>query len=559
MIFSSYPSPRYVLVLALLMALALPAAAQDSTGVPPDHAGRLALFILAGQSNMSGRGEVPADEPAVAGVYVFGNDYRWRPGREPVDSPEGQVDAVSLDRDAGFGPGLAFARALSEKYPGVAIGLIPCAKGATIIEEWQHDPRDTSLYGSCLKRARAAAPMGRLEGVLFFQGESDTHVGERYRGLPRRPHRWAEKFTRFVNDFRRDLAQPGLPLVFAQIGVHTSPERYVNWEVVQAQQAGVRLPHVAMIRADDLSLRDRVHYDTPSYRVIGQRFAGAMADLLDARGGLGIDLQGHRGARGLVPENTVPSFLRALDLGVNTLELDVTALKDGQVVVTHEPWFNPEICSGPDGKPLAEGAEEAHNLYPLPYAEIARYDCGLRGNPRFPEQQPMAVAKPLLDSVFVAADRHARATGRPLPRYNVEIKSKAERDGHFHPAPEAFARHVLAVIERYGVRDRTTIQSFDPRALEAMHVLAPGLTFALLVDNDRGLEANLDGLSFTPDLYSPHQRLVDEALVAAVHARGIGVVPWTVNEPDDMRRLLALDVDGLITDYPDRAAAVLGR
>lgn len=551
--------------LASLFALLLMAntagaqAGPDSTGVPAAHVGRLALFVLAGQSNMSGRGDVPSDAIVAPDVFVFGNDYRWHPGREPVDSPAGQVDSVSLDRNAGFGPSLAFAQALTERYPGLIVGLIPCAKGATIIEAWQRSPSDASLYGSCLKRIRAASPMGRLEGLLFFQGESDTHRGELYQGLPRRPHTWGRKFTTLVNDVRRDLGRPDLPVVFAQIGVHASPDRYVNWEVVQAEQARVQLPNVRMIETSDLALRDRVHYDTPSYRTIGRRFADAMAALLDTAGVFVVDLQGHRGARGLLPENTVPAFRRALELGVNTLELDLAVSKDGRLVVSHEPWMSAGICTTPDGQPVPEAEAQEHNLYVMTYDEIARYDCGSRGNARFPEQVPMRVAKPLLDSVIVMAEHYAAAHGRPPVRYNVEIKSKPEHDGRHHPEPPAFARLVHEALAAHGVLARTTVQSFDPRALEAMHALDPTATLALLVDNDLGLEANLERLTFTPDVYSPHHRLVDRALVEAAHRRGIAVLPWTVNDVETMRRLVALGVDGLITDYPDRGRAALGR
>ncbi len=549
---------RLLLLLAVCGASA--AAAQpvptSSAGVDSAHVGRLALFVLAGQSNMSGRGEVGTPPPLDPRIYVFGNDYRWRHATEPVDDPRDQVDAVSRDDDAGYGPGRAFADSLRARYPHLTIGLIPCAKGATIIEEWQRSPDDATLYGSCLKRVQAAAPMGRLAGMLFFQGESDTHVGEMYHGVPRRPADWGAYFTRFVHDFRNDTGLPGLPLVFAQIGPHASPERYVNWEQVQAEQARVRLPRVRMITTSDLTLRDRVHYDTPSYRTIGGRFARAMADLLGPLAG--FDLQGHRGARGLRPENTIPAFQKALELGVTTLEMDVAVSADGQVVLSHEPWFSHEICATPEGTPVPEGSERVHNLYALPYARIAQYDCGLRGNPRFPEQERMAVHKPLLDSVLAMAEAYPRLPEQAAIHYNIEIKSSPARDSVFTPRPDAYARALYGVLVRHGVLARTTVQSFDPRALEAMRRLDPTVRVAFLVDNDDGLAANLARLSFTPDIYSPHYRLLDDATVAAIHLRGMQVVPWTVNDIAAMQALHALGVDGLITDYPDRARVALG-
>lgn len=543
--------------LILLALTVMPAKAQSAgpVGVDSAHVGRLALFVLAGQSNMSGRGDVTAGTTPDPNVYVFGNDYRWRLATEPVDSPEGQVDSVSLDGNAGFGPSRAFADSLRQRYPGMVIGLIPCAKGATIIEQWRRSPDDATLYGSCLKRVHAAKPMGRLAGMLFFQGESDGHRGEMYQGVPRRPDTWATHFARFAHDFRRDVRQPDLPIVFAQIGPHADPERYTNWAQVQAEQGRVELPGVAMIATGDLSLKDRVHYDTPSYQTIGGRFAAAMADLLGPLGT--FDLQGHRGARGLLPENTIPGFRRALDLGVTTLEMDVVVSKDGQVVLSHEPWFAHDICTTPEGQPVPDGSERVHNMGALTYAEIARYDCGLRGNPNFPEQQPMAVAKPLLDSVFAMAEAYPRPAGHAI-RYNIEIKSSPARDSVFTPLPPAYARALYDVLVRHNVLDRTTVQSFDPRSLEAMRAIDPTVTLAFLVENRDGHEANLDRLTFTPDIYSPNFRLLTREVVQALHRRGMQVIPWTVNNPDDMRAVIALGVDGLITDYPDRARVVLG-
>jgi hypothetical protein len=241
--------------------------------------GKLALFILAGQSNMSGRGELPPTPLSHPQVFVFGNDYRWRMATEPVDNPTGQIDAVSHDYDAGYGPALAFATGLIERNPELAIGLIPCAKGNTAIEQWQRRLADTTLYGSCLKRSLAASTMGNIEGILFFQGETDALDPQQYPDRLLSAADYESKFVTFVHDMRRDLNQPNLPLVFAQIGSHAAPEAFVNWAVVQAQQAQVKLPCAAMITTDDLSLMDGVHYTTESYRIIGQRFAEAMADL----------------------------------------------------------------------------------------------------------------------------------------------------------------------------------------------------------------------------------------------------------------------------------------
>jgi glycerophosphoryl diester phosphodiesterase len=274
-----------------------------------------------------------------------------------------------------------------------------------------------------------------------------------------------------------------------------------------------------------------------------------------------FDLQGHRGARGLAPENTIPAFRRALDLGVTTLEMDVVISADGQVVVSHEPWMAHEICSRPSGAPVQEDEAREHNLYRMSYAEIEQYDCGRRRHPDFPRQEPQPAVKPLLRDVIAIAESYVANHDRPAVFYNIEIKSRPDGDGKFHPAPETFARRVLDAVHEGGVAARTTIQSFDARALRATRRLRSGqddgaaVRLALLVmDGTAGtLPDQLDELGFTPAVYSPRHTIVNEALLRAAHDRGLRVVPWTVNERADMRRLIRLGVDGLITDYPDVA------
>jgi hypothetical protein len=217
-------------------------------------------------------------------VFTFGNDYHWHVAAEPVDDPAGQVDKVSQDAWAGAGPSLAFALALTERDPARVIGLIPCAKEETTIADWQRNLSDRSLYGSCLKRARAASTMGQVAGLLFFQGETDAADPKLFPNQSLRPEQWASNFAAMVNDFREDLALPQLPVVLAQIGTTTySSEIAPYWEIVRTQQRSVQLPATAMITTDDLALQDEVHFATPSYQVIGRRFAEAYWGLVQGR------------------------------------------------------------------------------------------------------------------------------------------------------------------------------------------------------------------------------------------------------------------------------------
>lgn len=269
-----------------------------------------------------------------------------------------------------------------------------------------------------------------------------------------------------------------------------------------------------------------------------------------------FDLQGHRGARGLLPENTVDGFLRALDLGVNTLELDVVVSADSQLVVSHEPWMSHAICSTPEGEPIEEDTRDRYNLYQMPYSDIQQYDCGSRGNAGFPEQEARPTFKPLLTTVIDSVEAYRLTHNLPEVRYNVETKSSPNGDGFFHPNPNAFARLVHTTLSERGVLDRSTVQSFDVRTLQAMRAIDDEVQLALLVGDTDPLETHLDVLGFVPEIYSPHYRLVDEALVHEVQERGMKLIPWTVNSVDDMQRLVELGVDGLITDYPDRFSAV---
>jgi glycerophosphoryl diester phosphodiesterase len=270
-----------------------------------------------------------------------------------------------------------------------------------------------------------------------------------------------------------------------------------------------------------------------------------------------FDLEGHRGARGLLPENSIPAFVRALDLGVTTVELDVVLSADGDVVVSHDPWFSSLICSHPDGRPVSKEEEKDLILFSMSYREIAGYDCGSRGHPGFPDQRPVATTKPLLKDVILASEEHADSTGRSPVLYNIEIKSSPERDGVYYSSVEVYARGLYNVLVAEDLLDRSLVQSFDPRALEAIRAIDSEIPLALLVNNELGLSENLSRLTFSPDVYSPNKRLVDGKLVAEAHRKRIRVIPWTVNDVVLMKELMDLGVDGLITDYPDRGSALL--
>lgn len=269
-----------------------------------------------------------------------------------------------------------------------------------------------------------------------------------------------------------------------------------------------------------------------------------------------FDIEGHRGARGWAPENTIPAFKKALQLGVDTLELDVVVTKDGKLVVSHEPWFSSVISLDKDGKPIPADRQRENNIYKMTYAEVRSFDVGSIGNKDFPQQVRMKVAKPLLQDVFREITKYARENKMPVPRYNIEIKTELNGDDIFNPKPAAFAKIVYDEVRAAKQQENVIIQSFDVRALQEMRKLSKEIPLSFLVSNRDGLDKNLAALGFIPEIYSPQYMLVDAALVAACRAKGMKIIPWTINELSDLERMKTLDLDGLITDYPDRAIKV---
>lgn len=243
----------------------------------------LSIYILMGQSNMSGAGKVfdlPAGYPRHADKeWIFTNAGEWRPPFEPLDSAVGQLDEVSADPGAGVGPGLSFADTLLDHRPSERIALVPCAKGGTSIKQWERSESRGTLYGSCLHRIRQVQPFGTIKAILWHQGESDASSLEAAQG-------WTERFEVMIENLRRDVGDAELPLVYAQIGSlseaqRNRPDRYFAfWEDVKASQLRARVPHAAMIKTDHLELMDDgLHLSTAAQLAMGRLFAEALIEL----------------------------------------------------------------------------------------------------------------------------------------------------------------------------------------------------------------------------------------------------------------------------------------
>ena len=231
--------------------------------------------------------------------------------------------------------------------------------------------------------------------------------------------------------------------------------------------------------------------------------------------------------------------------------------KDLQVVVSHEAWMNETFCTRPDGKEVEPNSKDKYNLYKMTYTEIASYDCGIRGHREFPLQKKTAAYKPLLTEVISKVEKFVEENKLPAINYNIEIKSEEGEDNIFNPDPKTFVDLVYHEIEKHEITQRTNLQSFDLRILQEIKKKDSTMQIALLVENEDSLEINLKKLGFIPDTYSPDFCLVNDALVQLVHERQMKLIPWTVNETADIKKMLGLGVDGIISDYPDRVVKIL--
>jgi len=270
-----------------------------------------------------------------------------------------------------------------------------------------------------------------------------------------------------------------------------------------------------------------------------------------------IDLQGHRGCRGLMPENTIPGFLKTLDIGVTTLEMDLVISGDDQVVVSHEPFFSHEISTGPGGEIITKENERSFNMYHMTYDSIAGFDVGLKPHSRFPKQKKIEAVKPLFLDVVKEVEHYVVQKELAKPFYNIEIKRNPNYDTIYHPNGRKFAELVLKAVSNSGVKERVVIQSFDPESLQIVRELDAEIPLVLLVENSMSSEQNLDILGFTPAIYSPEHVLANASLVEFCKLNNMELIPWTVNDKNEMKRLIELGVDGIITDYPDILNKVL--
>lgn len=261
---------------------------------------------------------------------------------------------------------------------------------------------------------------------------------------------------------------------------------------------------------------------------------------------LQLDIQGHRGARAIYPENTLPGFLYALELGIQTLELDLGVTQDEVVVIYHDQTINPQFCQYVDGTQVAEGIA----IHSLTFEQIKKFDCGSKGNERFPLQKIIPQTKiPSLDEFFefILSQKNPHAQ---KVWFNIETKSHPDFP-HYQPSPERFVALIHQIIDKHQVADRTIIQSFDHRTLKVSKELRPEIkTAALFYERPEGplVEATKKAHG---DILSPYYQWLTHEDVQNLRREKIPVIPWTANTQESWQKLIELGVDGIITDDPE--------
>jgi glycerophosphoryl diester phosphodiesterase len=254
-----------------------------------------------------------------------------------------------------------------------------------------------------------------------------------------------------------------------------------------------------------------------------------------------ILVHGHRGARAVLPENTLPAFEHAIAAGADMIELDLAVTKDNVLVVSHDPAINRKICTGPEGET---------RIRFMTLAEVRALDCGAKANPEFPKQSAVPGTRiPTLDEALALAPKGSFG-------FNIETKLDTKKP-ELAPEPAEFARLLVDAIRRHKIEARVMVQSFDFRALKEIHAIAPDLKLCALYG---GLPKDLVKISQEAGgvpIVAPHHMLVTKGKVKKAHKNGLQVVPWTVNTPGAWDKMIKAGVDAIITDDPEALIAHL--
>lgn len=263
--------------------------------------------------------------------------------------------------------------------------------------------------------------------------------------------------------------------------------------------------------------------------------------------------EGHRGGRGLYPENSIGAMKTAIDLPkVTTLEMDCHITKDKKVVVFHDDYLNPKFIQNADGTPLSD-EDNKGIIYDYNYADLAKFDIGSKFYEDFPDQKKVKTSINLLSELIDSAEAYAKEKREKPMFYNIETKSQADKDNEYHPEPKEFSDRVLEVVIDKGIASRTVIQSFDKRTIQYINEAYPEVRTSYLIGgkNKKSIDELIEELGFTPFIISPYYSLVTPDFVKDAHAAGMKVIPWTPNDKQEIEDLKTLKVDGIISDYPN--------
>lgn len=263
--------------------------------------------------------------------------------------------------------------------------------------------------------------------------------------------------------------------------------------------------------------------------------------------------EGHRGTRGLSPENTIPSMIKAIDNGANMIEVDIYISKDGEVFIAHDPYVNINHSLYWDGKEIAPEDARKFIFHQMNYADIRKFDVGSKPYAAYPLQEKVKAYMPLLGELIDSVEAYTRSKKLKPAIYNIELKTSPRFDSlNYNAGPEEMIDKVMEVVNKKNIANRYYIQSFDFRPLIYLRKKHPKVTIGFLTSSRTlSLDDNLQKLGFKPDIYSPEYRMVTKEMVEACKKHQMKLVPWTVNTAAEMKALIDLGVNGIITDYPN--------
>jgi len=252
---------------------------------------------------------------------------------------------------------------------------------------------------------------------------------------------------------------------------------------------------------------------------------------------------GHRGCRGIMPENTLEGFKQALTYNIDGIEWDVVVNKDKQLVISHEEVMDKSYCLNPDGSEIKNEAK--NNLYRMSQKEIQQFDCGSKVYSKFPEQKKIKTYKPLVQEAFEKIDFKGKTI-------LFEIKSEEKLYQTHQPKPKEYVSIILKEVENFKYKEQIVFMCFDAKILELLHQKAPEYRLVFLHEGI-GKSANklLGKLTFKPYALGIYSKFITEKIVAESHKKGVKVFAWTVNKEKEFKRLLGTKLDGIITDYPN--------